>query len=107
MVTQALLPLILCIGLETAEHTTYGLAGCQPHRRFTWITLGVGLHLMLLAVWCWLLTLLPLGVAVPLASASYLTIALAGQVVLRERVNRRCWIGIISIVLGMVLITSR
>ncbi len=107
MMTQAILPLALCVSVETAEQMAYGLAGIQRHQRRRWIALGISLHLLLLALWCWLLTLLPLGVAVPLAGASYLTIALASWVILRERVNRRCWIGIVTIVVGVALITSR
>ncbi len=107
MVAHAVLPLTLCIGVETTEHLAFSLAGSQSHRRFAWTALGIGLHLMLLALWCWLLVLIPLGVATPLTGVSYLTIAIASQFLLRERVSHRGWIGVFSIAVGFALITGR
>jgi len=107
MVAQAVLPLILCIGVETAEHIAFSLAGSQPGRRAAWLSLGIGLHVMLLALWCWLLMLMPLGVAAPLTGASYLTVALASHVVLKERVSRWGWLGVVNIALGFALIAGR
>ena len=107
MVAHALLPLTLCIGIETAEHLAFSLAGSQSHRRLAWTALGIGLHVILLALWCWLLVLIPLGVATPLAGMSYLTIALASQFLLGERVNHRGWIGVFSIAVGFALIAGQ
>ena len=107
MNTQAVLPLALCITVETAEQLAYSRAGSQAGRRLAWIGLGVCLHLILLASWCWLLWLIPLGVATPLTGLSYVTIALASQVVLRERVSRRCWVGVLGIFIGFVLVAGR
>ena len=107
MIAQAVLPLTVCIAVETAEQLAYSRAGSQAHHRLAWTALGVCLHLVLLASWCWLLLLIPLGIATPLTGLSYLTIALASQVVLRERVSRRCWIGVLSIFTGFALIASR
>ncbi len=107
MVAQAVLPLTFCIGIETAQQVAFSLAGSRPHQRFLWLPLGISLHLVLVALWCRLLTILPLGVALPLSAASYLTIALASQVWLKERVSRQRWIGIVSMVVGFGLIASR
>ena len=107
MLTQAVLPLTACLGVETAQQIAFSVAGSRCHQRFLWTALGIGLHLILLGLWCWLLTLLPLGVAAPLTGASYLTVALASHFVLKERVSRRGWIGIVGIVIGFALITSQ
>jgi len=107
MLTQTVLPLTLCLGVETAQQITFSLAGSRPHQRVCWTALGIGLHLILLGLWCWLLTLLPLGVAAPLTGASYLTIALASHFLLKERVSRRGWIGVVGIVIGFALIAGR
>ena len=69
-----------------------------------WLTTGVGLHLLVLIAWLWLLTILPLGVALPLRGASYLTIALAGRLVLSERVGRRYLLGVCMIVIGLAFV---
>ena len=106
MITQALLPLTLCVGIETIQHLAFSLAGSQPHRRIAWIALGIGLHLVLLALWCWLLMLMPLGVVTPLTGVSYLTIALASQFLLGERIDQRGWVGVASIAFGFALIAG-
>lgn len=107
MTAQAVLPLTFCIGVETAQQVAFSLAGSQPHQWFTWTALGIGLHVILLMLWCWLLVLMPLGIAAPLTGASYVTVALASQVLLKERVSRRSWIGVVSITIGFALITCR
>jgi len=104
---QAILPLTGCIGIETVQQVAFSLAGSRLHQRFLWLALGISLHLVLVALWCRLLTILPLGIALPLSGASYLTIALVSQVWLKERVNRQRWIGVVSIVIGFALISSR
>ncbi len=107
MVAQAVLPFTSCLGIETAEQLAFSLAGSRFHQRFLWLAFGISLHLVLVALWCRLLTILPLGVALPLSGASYLTIALASQVWLKERVGRQRWIGVVSMVIGFALISSR
>ena len=104
MIQLAVLPLALCILLETAEHVSYSVAGDPGHRRERWLAAGVGHHLLLLLAWLWLLTILPLGVALPLRGASYITIALAGRILLSERVGRRCLVGVGTIAVGLALV---
>ncbi len=107
MIVQAAVPLSLYVVAETTEQLAYSLAGTRPHGRLVWIILGIMLHLVLLASWCWLLLLVPLGVATPLTGLTYVTIALASRVVLRERVSRRCWAGVLCIVIGFALIAGQ
>ena len=96
------LPLVLCVLLETVEHLAFSLAGRRPSARLRWMASGVALHLIALVVWLWLLTLLPLGVAMPLMGAAYITIPLASRWCFRERVDAARWLGIGAIVLGLV-----
>jgi len=104
---QAIAPLSICIAVETAGQLAFSLAGTQPARRVAWTALGVGLHVILLAAWCWLLLLVPLGIAAPLTGATYLTVAWAGHTFLGERIGRQGWIGLLSIVVGFALIAGR
>ncbi len=101
------LPLTLCIVGETPQQIAFSLGGTRAHQRLAWLSLGIGLHLLLLALWCWLLIVLPLGVATPLTGASYVTVALASQFFLKERVSRRGWVGVAGIAIGFALIASR
>ncbi len=107
MVAQAALPLLLCIGVETVQQLAFSLSGSQSHRWRSWLALGIGLHAVLLLAWCWLLLLLPLGVAAPLTGATYITVALASRLFLKEHLNRRSWIGVSSIAVGFALIAGQ
>ncbi len=107
MVAQAMLPLASCVGVETAQQVAFSLAGSRPQQRFSWLAFGISLHLVLVGLWCQLLTILPLGVALPLSGASYLTVTFVSQALLKERVNQQRWIGVASIAIGFALISSR
>jgi len=100
----SILLVIGCILLETCEHLAYRMAGWVTSQRLAWTSIGVGTHLLVLVVWFRLLTLVPLGIAMPLMGGSYLTTALAGRVLFGERVDRSRWLGITAIVSGLLLI---
>ncbi len=93
-----------CVLLETCEHLAYRMAGRVADRRILWRAIGVGTHLIVLGVWFRLLTLVPLGVAMPLMGGSYLTTALASRVLFGERVDHSRWLGITAIVAGILLV---
>lgn len=100
----AVLLLGICVALETVEHLAFGMVGRMPAKAWGWRAAGVALHLVLLAVWFLLLKVVPLGIAMPLMGASYVTIALSSRVLFQEQVNLRRWIGIGAIVAGLALI---
>ncbi len=104
MPLAAVLSLAACVVFDTGEHVAYGLVGRKPHQRAAWIALGVGLHVIALLVWLWLLTLMPLGRALPLRGGGYITIALAGRLLFNEWVGMAAWAGIALIVVGVALI---
>ena len=104
MPALVIVPLALCILLETAEQLSFSMAGRQPRRRLAWTVAGIVLHLVVLAVWLWLLLLLPLGVAMPLMGAGYITIPLASRWLFHERVDLKRWAGIAAIVAGLACI---
>jgi undecaprenyl phosphate-alpha-L-ara4N flippase subunit ArnE len=95
----------ICILLETAEQLGYNYAGKVPRYRFAWISFSVLMHMSILVFWFWVLTLLPLGIAMPLNGGTYITVALASKALFKEKINTRRWIGIAAIVLGLVLIS--
>ncbi len=98
------LALAACVVIDTAEQLSYSLVGRKPRQRAAWIALGVGLHLTSLLMWLWLLTLMPLGRALLLRGGGYITIALAGWLILNERVDAFSWMGIALIVIGIACI---
>ena len=87
-----------CIVIETVEQVLYRMGSVAPDRGMRFIAPAVGLHALGLALWYFLLRVTPLGVALPLMGAQYITIALAGKVLFREPVDLPRWIGIAVIV---------
>ncbi len=100
----AFFPLTLCVILETLEQISYNMAGRRSQLRILCIVLGIGLHIVLLGVWFWVLKLLPLGIAMPCLGANYATVALASRFFFKEKIDRWRWLGISIIVLGLVVI---
>ncbi len=103
----AIMPWVACVLCETLEQLAYRMAGRVSHRRLAWITLGIGWHILLLVVWFWLLRLVPLGVAMPLMGASYVTTAFASWRLFQENVDARRWLGIVVITVGLALICGK
>ena len=65
---------------------------------------GILVHMVEFAVWIEILGHLPLSVAFPLESISYVTVLLATRVVLREVVPPRRWMGVGLICAGIVVL---
>lgn len=78
---------------------TLGLALASPA-----IWGGIIVHVVEFAVWIEILGHLPLSVAFPLESISYVTVLLATRVVLREAVPPRRWMGVGLICAGIVVL---
>lgn len=65
---------------------------------------GVLIHVVEFAVWIEILGHLPLSVAFPLESISFVTVLVATRVVLREAVPPRRWLGVGCICAGIVVL---
>lgn len=101
VIPTAYLMLFVCIVTETLEQVFFKLSEQSPHRQFLYTSAGVlfyGLHML---AWFWVLTILPLGVALPLMGASYITVALASQLLFGEKIQRQRWMGIFLIIVGL------
>lgn len=65
---------------------------------------GVAIHVIEFALWIEILGLLPLSVAFPLESISYVTVLAATRLFLREIVPVRRWMGVALICAGIVVL---
>ena len=65
---------------------------------------GIVVHVAEFAVWIEILGHLPLSVAFPLESISYVTVLLATRVLLRETVPLRRWLGVALICAGIAVL---
>ncbi|MBY0403957.1 MAG: EamA family transporter [Cyanobacteria bacterium] len=100
-----LMIVVLCVFLETVEQLAYNASSVWSRRKL-WLSLGITCHMIGLGLWFWLLTFIPLGVAVPLMGANYITVAFASQYLFHEKVTPVRWMGIACIVLGLMMVWS-
>ena len=72
-----------------------------------WAALGVALLIVWLISRMTLLSWADLSYVLPVTSIGYVLVALAGKVFLHEQVTEKRWAGILLIVLGVALVSSR
>ena len=101
----AIVPFIICIIFETLQQLSYSLAGKYTDKKIFFLGFGMFFYLIMLLAWYWLLTILPLGVAVPLMGASYATVCLASTIFFKEQIDFKHWGGIGLIIIGLGLIS--
>ncbi len=101
----AFIPLLVTVLVETAEQLTFKASTKFRQNRMQLLALGVILHGVQLLAWFVALTILPLGIATPLMGATYITVSIGSRVFFGEKIDKRRWIGILAIVLGLALIS--
>lgn len=57
--------------------------------------------------WLRLLQILPLSIAYPMLSINFIVVTLIGQFVYKEPVNLKHWLGIASIMFGIILMSMQ
>jgi drug/metabolite transporter (DMT)-like permease len=105
MTIIAALAIAFTILIETTEQLVFKSSAKFAEYRKYLLALGIGLHVIQLLAWFFVLTLLPLGIAAPLMGATYVTVAIGSRFVFGEKLDRRRAIGIAAIVVGLALIT--
>ncbi|MFM2486835.1 EamA family transporter [Celerinatantimonas yamalensis] len=71
-----------------------------------WRALIAAIGCLGLGALCWLAVLqkLPVGLAYPMLSLNYVLVMLASRWLFQESVNRRQWLGVICVVIGVVIL---
>lgn len=72
-----------------------------------WIAAGVALYALEFVVWFAALSRAQLSFAFPIMALSYVGVVLACRFILNEHISPRRWIGIATIVVGVVLVTGQ
>jgi len=72
-----------------------------------WIALGIAVYALEFVLWFAALSRTQLSVAFPFTALGYAGVVLASRFVLNERISPRRWIGIGTIVVGVVLVTGQ
>ena len=94
-----------CVLTETVHQLLYRAAGRRPQQQV--LLIGCGIFVFFIEQTCWYLLLNrnAMGVILPLTGASYATIALASYWCFGEKINRRRWMGIACILLGVAIVS--
>lgn len=90
------------VDLIHAGEAHFGFKTLRRALRSPTIWGGVLVHVVEFGVWIEILGRLPLSIAFPLESVSYVTVLLATRMFLREAVPRRRWFGVGLICAGIV-----
>ena len=118
MTLHVLLLLALWTGCECAGQILFkrgvdALGGNEAHFGIRTLALalrspaiwgGIVIHAVEFGLWLEILGMLPLSIAFPLESISYVTVLVATRVFLREVVPLRRWIGVGLICAGIVVL---
>lgn len=71
-----------------------------------WLLAGVAAYVGQLLVWLQILSVVPISVAFPIASANFLGVTLAGRVFLGERVTQQQWLGAALVTCGVAVVAG-
>lgn len=70
------------------------------------ITVGLSLYVLSAGLWIFALSLAPLSLVYPLLGLSYVGVTLAAVVFLRERFAPVQWLGLVTIVVGVMMVAA-
>ncbi len=109
---MAFVLLAVCIIAETTlelcyKHATSLAPGVMSALRHPLTWLGIGLWLAQAIAWILTLRVLPLAIAFPINCLTYITVPLAGWLVLKERLSRRQMLASLLIFGGVILVAGR
>lgn len=82
-------------------------AALVPVGKGAWRVLGFAFFGVEAVIYTWSLRYLAVSIAFPLGSLSFVAVTFLSQCLLRERVDRTRWIGIVLILLGASLVAGR
>lgn len=71
-----------------------------------WLLAGILAYVMQLIVWLQILSMVPLSIAFPMASVTFLGVALASRVFLAERISRSQGMGALLIAAGVAVVAG-
>lgn len=77
----------------------------KARKTIFWLFVAIAMLGFGMLFWLRLLQILPLSIAYPMLSINFIVVTLIGQFVYKEPVNIKHWIGIASIMVGIVLMS--
>jgi drug/metabolite transporter (DMT)-like permease len=98
---------ILCSTIEGFSQLFWKKSVLAAAQWRFWVILGIAFHILQTLVYVGALRFLQVGIANPISSLSFVTVALLSQWFLRESVTKMRWIGIGLILIGTGLLVAR
>lgn len=95
----------LGVGHETDDADAPSLVHKVLHS--PWIALGVTVYALEFVLWFAALSRTQLSIAFPFTALGYVGVVIASRYILNERISLRRWVGIGTIVVGVVLVTGQ
>lgn len=71
-----------------------------------WLLAGIAAYVMQLILWVQILAILPLSVAFPIASLTFLVVAMACRVFLSERLDAGQFAGVVLVMAGVAIVAG-
>lgn len=102
-----ILLVILCSIIEGFSQLFWKKSVIGPAQLRFWVALGIAFHILQLLFYVGALRFLQVGIANPLSSFSFVTVAVLSEWFLRESVTKMRWIGICLILIGTGLLVAR
>jgi drug/metabolite transporter (DMT)-like permease len=102
-----ILLVILCSIIEGFSQVFWKKSVLGADQWRVWVSLGVVFHILQILIYVGALRFLQLGIANPLSSLGFVTVAVLSQWFLRESVTKMRWIGIGLILIGTGLLVAR
>jgi drug/metabolite transporter (DMT)-like permease len=99
----------VCFKLGIGHDTDGGLHGTLLHKvlHSPWVALGVGVYALEFVLWFAALSRTQLSIAFPFTALGYVGVVLASRFILDESISLRRWVGIGTIVVGVVMVTGQ
>lgn len=91
---------------ETGAQVCFTFSSKLGPNRWKWRIVGCAFHVIGVIFWFWMLTLVPLGIALPLTGFCYIAITFVSSYFLNEDVGKYRWLGVFLIGIGMAIIAS-
>lgn len=102
-----ILLVLLATAIEGFAQVFLKKAALVPRGKGLWRVLGFAFFGVETLTYTWALRYLPVSVAFPLGSLSFVAVTFLSQCLLRERIDRLRWTGVVLILVGASLVAGR
>lgn len=102
--------LLTCIGQVCQKQAVVSWQNnstTKARKTIFWLITAIAMLGFGMLFWLRLLQILPLSIAYPMLSINFIVVTLIGQFIYKETVNVKHWIGIASIMLGIMLMSMQ